>query len=90
VSEVALADWRVALAVLCTYAKPDEFAQLCSALGTRLERDGGDRRAAVLCYVCAGDLDRTLALWSRGADSVDGTQSLVEKVRARVIACVAL
>lgn len=77
-ADVVLADWRIALAIVCTYAKPDEFPTLCSALGARLE--ASDRRAAVLCYVCAGDLERTLALWAAGADSVDGAQTLVEKV----------
>ena len=74
VSSVALDEWRAALAVVCTYAKPDEFAELCRTLGARLEQS--DTRAATLCYLCAGDLDRTLAIWASGAS----LQSVIEKV----------
>ena len=55
--------WKETLAVLCTYATTDEFAPLCDALAARLRGAGRDERSATLCYICAGNVDRTVQIW---------------------------
>ena len=52
--------WKETLALLNTYAAPEELSSLCNQLGERLERDPA---AATLCYMCAANLPKTTALW---------------------------
>ncbi|XP_041086437.1 protein transport protein Sec31A-like isoform X10 [Polyodon spathula] len=79
-----LQNWREALAAVLTYARPDEFAALCGDLGTRLERDGdlNLQAQACLCYICAGDVEKLVACWTKAQDgnSPLSLQDLVEKV----------
>jgi protein transport protein SEC31 len=63
VSESDPRAWKETLAVLCTYATTDEFAPLCDALAARLRGPGNDERSATLCYICAGNVDRTVQIW---------------------------
>lgn len=62
--------WKETLAVLCTYATTDEFAALCDALAARLRGPGRDERSATLCYICAGNVDRTVQIWLEQVGSV--------------------
>lgn len=57
-----LKSWRETLALLCTYACSDEWGDLCSTLGMHLARNG-HTHAAVLCYICAGNVDEAVKLW---------------------------
>ncbi|XP_041107449.1 protein transport protein Sec31A isoform X7 [Polyodon spathula] len=79
-----LQNWREALAAVLTYARPDEFSALCGDLGTRLERDGdlNLQAQACLCYICAGDVEKLVACWTKAQDgnSPLSLQDLVEKV----------
>ncbi|XP_058846570.1 protein transport protein Sec31A-like isoform X8 [Acipenser ruthenus] len=79
-----LQNWREALAAVLTYARPDEFAALCGDLGTRLERDGdlSLQAQACLCYICAGNVEKLVACWTKAQDgnSPLSLQDLVEKV----------
>lgn len=79
-----LKNWREALAAVLTYAKPDEFSALCDLLGARLEREGDSllRTQACLCYICAGNVERLVACWTRAQDSSNplSLQDLIEKV----------
>jgi len=73
-------DWRQALVAAVTYAGNDEFSSICAELGDRLE-SSGDAKAAMLCYVCAADLNKLVAIWLRtkNADaSPKALQDLVE------------
>lgn len=79
-----LKNWREALSAVLTYAKPDEFSALCDLLGTRLEREGDSllRTQACLCYICAGNVERLVACWTKAQDGSSplSLQDLIEKV----------
>ncbi len=61
-------NWRETLVLLCTYAQSEDWPDLCSNLGDLLLTRGGDIDSAVLCYVCAGNLDNAVRLWSQNID----------------------
>nr|XP_021145092.1 protein transport protein Sec31A isoform X9 [Columba livia] len=86
-----LQNWREALAAVLTYARPDEFAALCDLLGNRLESEGDSllQTQACLCYICAGNVEKLVACWTRAQDgnSPLSLQDLIEKV---VILCKAV
>ncbi|XP_066567621.1 protein transport protein Sec31A isoform X2 [Amia ocellicauda] len=79
-----LQNWREALAAVLTYARPEEFSALCDLLGSRLEGDGdlGLQVQACLCYICAGNVEKLVACWTKAGDgnSPLSLQDLVEKV----------
>ncbi|XP_010592406.1 protein transport protein Sec31A isoform X6 [Loxodonta africana] len=79
-----LNNWREALAAVLTYAKPDEFSALCDLLGTRLEREGDSllQTQACLCYICAGNVEKLVACWTKAQDGSNplSLQDLIEKV----------
>ncbi|XP_031552702.1 protein transport protein Sec31A-like [Actinia tenebrosa] len=84
VENCVLENWKEALAALVTYAKPEEFTSLCDLLGQRLEGEG-DRHFsnAMICYICAGNVEKFVACWSRSMPvepSPLALQDLVEKV----------
>eukprot|EP00163_Fabomonas_tropica_P033726 TRINITY_DN9004_c0_g1_i2.p1 TRINITY_DN9004_c0_g1~~TRINITY_DN9004_c0_g1_i2.p1 ORF type:complete len:1069 (-),score=197.63 TRINITY_DN9004_c0_g1_i2:94-3300(-) len=67
VSNADLNKWKEAFAILCTYAKSDEFSGLCDQLGQRLESEANDSRSATLCYMCAGNMTRAVDIWVAAA-----------------------
>uniref|UniRef100_A0A8C4UY99 Protein transport protein Sec31A n=1 Tax=Falco tinnunculus TaxID=100819 RepID=A0A8C4UY99_FALTI len=79
-----LQNWREALAAVLTYARPDEFAALCDLLGNRLESEGDSllQTQACLCYICAGNVEKLVACWTKARDgnSPLSLQDLIEKV----------
>uniref|UniRef100_A0A8C7AHK1 Protein transport protein Sec31A n=1 Tax=Neovison vison TaxID=452646 RepID=A0A8C7AHK1_NEOVI len=79
-----LKNWREALAAVLTYAKPDEFSTLCDLLGTRLESEGDSllQTQACLCYICAGNVEKLVACWTKAQDGSSplSLQDLIEKV----------
>ncbi|XP_074946424.1 protein transport protein Sec31A isoform X23 [Phalacrocorax aristotelis] len=79
-----LQNWREALAAVLTYARPDEFAALCDLLGNRLESEGDTllQTQACLCYICAGNVEKLVACWTKAQDgnSPLSLQDLIEKV----------
>ncbi|CAL4930937.1 unnamed protein product [Urochloa decumbens] len=80
-----LHSWKETLALLCTYAQGEEWTVLCNTLASRL-LSVGDRLAASLCYMCAGNIDKTVEIWSHnlkshGGDDVHQSSSdLMEKI----------
>ncbi|KAI3996215.1 hypothetical protein MKX01_000011 [Papaver californicum] len=87
-----LDSWKETLALLCSFAERDEWATLCDSLGSRLMTDGRTL-AATLCYVCAGNVEKTVEIWSRslnneleGRPYVDLLQELMEKTIILVFA----
>ena len=64
-----LADWKSTMATLCTYADEREFADLCEALGDRLQdayQDGDNqamRRDASFCYLAGSKLEKVVSNW---------------------------
>ncbi|NXU55385.1 SC31A protein, partial [Turnix velox] len=79
-----LQNWREALAAVLTYARPDEFAALCDLLGDRLESEGDNilQAQACLCYICAGNVEKLVACWTKAQDGISplSLQDLIEKV----------
>ncbi|XP_030306695.1 protein transport protein Sec31A isoform X7 [Calypte anna] len=79
-----LQNWREALAAVLTYAKPDEFAALCDLLGNRLESEGDSllQTQACLCYICASNVEKLIACWTKAQDgnSPLSLQDLIEKI----------
>ncbi|XP_052192454.1 LOW QUALITY PROTEIN: protein transport protein SEC31 homolog B-like [Diospyros lotus] len=77
--------WKETLALLCTFAPREEWTLLCDTLASRLMAVG-NTLAAILCYICAGNIDKTVEIWSRtlaleheGKSYVDLLQDLMEK-----------
>ncbi|KAJ3275704.1 protein transport protein S31 [Terramyces sp. JEL0728] len=60
--------WKELLAVVCTYAKPEEYAHYFATLGNRLVVSSGPDRKHVagLCYLGAGELEKVVSLWCQG------------------------
>ncbi|XP_019134250.1 protein transport protein Sec31A isoform X1 [Larimichthys crocea] len=79
-----LQNWKEALAAVMTYAQPEEFSSLCDLLGARLEAADDPRlqAQACLCYICAGNVEKLVACWTRAQDGHCplSLQDLVEKV----------
>ncbi|RWW34756.1 hypothetical protein BHE74_00010531 [Ensete ventricosum] len=80
-----LNSWKETLALLCTFAQKEEWTVLCDNLASRLVCVG-NMLAATLCYICAGNIDRTVEIWSHslkpdceGRTYVDLLQDLMEK-----------
>ncbi|KAG8391173.1 hypothetical protein BUALT_Bualt01G0160200 [Buddleja alternifolia] len=80
-----LKSWKETLALFCTFAQTDEWTVLCDTLAARLMA-AGDTTAATLCYICAGNIDKAVEIWSKnlsieqdGKPYVDRLQDLMEK-----------
>ena len=79
VQNADLSEWKVAFAVLCTFAKNADFSSLADQLGQRLQfkwqmSSGLDspeakqtaktaRQDALLCYLAARKLEKVVAIW---------------------------
>lgn len=77
--------WKETLALLCSFASRDEWTVLCDTLASKLIV-AGNTLAATICYICAGNIDKTVEIWSRcltteheGRSYVDLLQELMEK-----------
>ncbi|CAM6099177.1 unnamed protein product [Calypogeia fissa] len=78
--------WKETLALLCTYARSEDWTVLSDALAARLDA-ANDTHSATLCYVCSGNIEKAAEIWSRsletvsgGRNYVDALQTLMEKV----------
>lgn len=64
-----LSNWKEIMATLCTFADGKEFADLCDALGDRLEEqirttnDTNARKDASLCFLAGSKLEKVVAIW---------------------------
>ncbi|XP_066398211.1 protein transport protein SEC31 homolog B-like isoform X2 [Miscanthus floridulus] len=77
VSTWPLSSWKETLALLCTFARKEEWHILCDTLASRL-LNVGDTLAATLCYICAGNIDKAVEIWSRTLKSEDGGKTYVD------------
>ncbi|KAI8797530.1 protein transport protein Sec31A isoform X1 [Biomphalaria glabrata] len=80
-----LDNWKEALAVILTYALPEEFAPLCDTLARRLEkeRNGDLSLYASLCYICSGNVEKLVENWIQNTEDPNqplALQDLVEKI----------
>lgn len=57
-----LANWKETMVTLCTYAKPDEFPDLCEALGDRV-LEQGSRKDASFCFLVGSKLEKAVGIW---------------------------
>ncbi|KAF3911552.1 hypothetical protein ABW20_dc0109856 [Dactylellina cionopaga] len=64
-----LAEWKEVLCAICTYANDKEFAELCEALGERLEVEQKanseiqKRQDAATCFLSSSRLDKVIGIW---------------------------
>lgn len=58
-----ITNWKEALCILVTYGKAEEFSELCCVLGERLENEINDHNSALICYICAGDVEKMVSCW---------------------------
>lgn len=77
VNERPLELWKETLAILCTFAQKEEWALLCDALASRLLASGSTF-AATLCYICSGNLKKTVEIWSFSLKSEPGAKTYVD------------
>ncbi|KIY53493.1 hypothetical protein FISHEDRAFT_55132 [Fistulina hepatica ATCC 64428] len=90
VQNADLKEWREIFVVLCTFATPDEFANLAEQLGRRLEFESAEegetsdvlelRRQATLTYLVAARLERLVGIWAE--ELVEEEHDLVAKGEA--------
>ncbi|XP_076949538.1 protein transport protein SEC31 homolog B-like isoform X2 [Bidens hawaiensis] len=71
-----LKSWKETLALLCTFAQREDWSSLCDTLASRLMA-AGNTLAATLCYICAGNIDKTVEIWSKNVTSEHDQKSYV-------------
>lgn len=57
-----LSNWKETMASLCSYAGPDEFPDLCEALGDRI-METGSLKDASFCYLVGSKLEKVITIW---------------------------
>lgn len=76
-----MSNWKEALAATLTYAEDAEFPSLCQTIGQRLESELAATSQAVLCYICAGNMEKVVDCWLRVQDgSTASLQEMVEQI----------
>ena len=64
------------------FAQRDEWTMLCDTLASKLMM-AGNTLAASLCYICAGNIDKTVEIWSRSLQTVHEGKSYVDLLQVR-------
>ena len=59
------------------FAQRDEWTILCDTLASKLMA-AGNTLAATLCYICAGNIDKTVEIWSRCLTTEHDRKSYVD------------
>ncbi|GJN84869.1 protein transport protein S31 [Purpureocillium lilacinum] len=57
-----LENWKETMAILCTFSDPQEFPDLCEALGDRIG-EAGQRKDASFCYLVGSKLEKVVDIW---------------------------
>lgn len=57
-----LSNWKESMATLCTFADPNEFPDLCEALGDRVMETGSSKDAS-FCYLVGSKLEKVTTIW---------------------------
>ncbi|GAB2210732.1 hypothetical protein Drorol1_Dr00016015 [Drosera rotundifolia] len=86
VSKRPVKSWKETMALICAFAQQrEEWTLLCDTLASKL-LVSGNTLAATLCYICAGNVEKTMEIWSQGLSAepegksyVDSLQDLMEK-----------
>ena len=76
----SVAQWKETLAMLVAYVDDsDMWGSLCDALGLRLYQEG-DLHAASLCFICSGNVEKAVGVWSsRGGGTLAKMQEVIQK-----------
>lgn len=64
------------------FAQTDEWTLLCDNLAARL-MSAGDTTAATLCYICAGNIDKTVEIWSKNLSVEHDGKSYVDRLQVK-------
>lgn len=59
------------------FAQNEEWSLLCNSLAAKLLA-AGNTLAATLCFICAGNIDKTVEIWSRNLITEREGKSYVE------------
>ena len=65
------------------FARKEEWNILCDTLASRL-LNAGDMLAATLCYICAGNIDKAVEIWSLNLRSEDGGKTYVDLLQVQM------
>ncbi|KAG5562830.1 hypothetical protein RHGRI_005527 [Rhododendron griersonianum] len=69
-----LISWKETLALLCPFAQGEKWSSFCDSLASTL-MTVGKTLPATLFYICAGNIDKTVEIWSRGLISENAGRS---------------
>lgn len=71
VQQASIQSWKEALAAVFTHSK-QQLPLLCEELGQRLQMESPTEiKNAILCYICAGNVERLIEAWSENAGAAD-------------------
>ena len=62
VDNADLSNWKEIIMMICTYATPEKFPDLCEALGDRIFISGF-RKDASFCYLVSSKLEKVVSIW---------------------------
>ncbi len=57
-----LSTWKGVMATICSHASPEQFSELCEALGDRM-LETGHRKDASFCFVAGSKLEKVIGIW---------------------------
>lgn len=66
------------------FAEGDEWTSLCDALASHL-LSSGFTLGATMCYICSGNVDKTLDIWSRSLEKHNAGISYSERVQVSIV-----
>ncbi|EPS70248.1 hypothetical protein M569_04512, partial [Genlisea aurea] len=75
-----LKSWKETLALFCAFAQTDEWALLCNTLAERLLA-AGYTAEATLNYICAGNIDKTVEIWSKNLSKEHDGKSYMNRLQ---------
>lgn len=90
ISQCTIDSWKEALVAALTHSK-EQSPLLCERLGERMQiESGGDAllmQNSILCYICAGNIERIVDAWSvlNGNDSLEDSSKLQELVEIVIL-----
>jgi protein transport protein SEC31 len=71
ISQCTIDSWKECLVAVLTHSKNQSPLLLCGRLGERLQIEAdGDLEVvknAILCYICAGSIERIVDVWEGGS-----------------------
>lgn len=66
------------------FAQTDDWTLLCDTLAARLMA-AGDTTAATLCYICAGNIDKTVEIWSKNLSAEQDGKPYVDRLQVSML-----